>query len=139
VRRSFIYPPVYTFYKIIGEWYSVTGKLAPIYKKGNKTKVNSYSYHPVCLTSIVIKIFESIKRDTMSKYLYDNNLLSPNQHGSVPRRSCCTQLPHAFNDWTLSLDKNLSSDIVYFWFFKSFWQCSPYQTFVKAWSIWNHW
>ena len=40
---------------------------------GNKTKVNMYP--PVCLTSIVIKVFESILRDTMSKYLYDNNLL----------------------------------------------------------------
>ena len=77
-----------------------TGHITPIYKKGNKTKVNNY--RPVCLTSIVIKVFESIIRDTMSKYLYDNNLLSPNQHGFVPRRSCCTQLLHFFNDWTLS-------------------------------------
>ena len=65
-----------------------TGHITPIYKKGNKTKVNNYC--PVCLTSVVIKILESIVRDTSSKYLYDNNLLSPNQHGFVPRRSCCT-------------------------------------------------
>jgi len=46
----------------------------------------------------------------MSKYLYDNN---SNQHGFVPTRSCCTQLQHAFNDWALSLDKHLSTDVVY--------------------------
>jgi len=40
-----------------------TGHIKPVYKKGNKTKINNY--RPVCLTSIVIKAFESIIRDTM--------------------------------------------------------------------------
>ena len=52
--------------------------------------------------------------DTMFKYL---DLLSPNQHGSVPRRS---QLLNAFKDWTLSLDKHLSTDVVHFDFSKAF-------------------
>ena len=45
-------PPVYTFYKIIGKWYSVTRleNWSHKYKKGNKTKVNNYR-----LTTIVIK------------------------------------------------------------------------------------
>ena len=94
------------------------GYITPIYKKGNKTKVDNY--RPVCLTSIAIKIFESIIKDTLSNYLSDNNLLSPNQHGFVPRRSCCTQLLHALNDWTLSLDERLSTDVVYFDFSKAF-------------------
>ena len=72
------------------------------------------------MTSVVIKILESIIRDTSSKYLYDNNLLSPNQHGFVPRRSYCTQLLHAFNDWTQSLDERLITDVVYFDFSKAF-------------------
>ena len=94
------------------------GYITPIYKKGNKIKVNNY--HPVCLTSVVIKILESIIRDTLSNYLSDNNLLSPNQHGFIPRRSCCTQLLHALNNWTLSLDEHLSTDVVYFDFSKAF-------------------
>jgi len=36
-----------------------TGQITSIYKKGNKTWVTNY--RPVCLTSIVIKVFESIK------------------------------------------------------------------------------
>ena len=55
------------------------GYITPIYKKGNKTKVNNYC--PVCLTSVMIKILESIIRDNLSNYLSDNNLLSPIQHG----------------------------------------------------------
>ena len=68
----------------------------------------------------MIKGFENIMRDTMSKYLYDNNFLSPYHYGFVPRRSCCTQLHAFFNDWTLSLDKHLSTDVVYFDFSKAF-------------------
>ena len=94
------------------------GYITPIYKKGNKAKVNNY--RPVCLTSVVIKILESIIRDTLSNYLSDNNLLSPNQHGFIPRRSCCTQLLHDLNNWTLSLDEHLSTDVVYFDFSKAF-------------------
>jgi len=91
--------------------------ITPIYKKGNKTKVNNY--RPVCLTSVVIKLFESIIRVTLSKYLYDNKLLSPNQHEFVPRRSCCTQLLHALNDWTSSLDEHFPTDVIYFDFPKA--------------------
>jgi len=119
-----LWPPpslsIYNFYKetviLPQDW--KTGHITPIHKKGNKTKINNH--YLVCLTSIVIKVFESIIRDTMSKYLYDNNLyiLSPNQHGFVPRRSCCTQLLHVFNDWTLSLDGYLSIDVVYLIFQK---------------------
>jgi len=53
-----MYPLVNTFYKLLErgilpqDW--KTGHITPIYKKGNKTKVNNY--RPVCLTSIVIKV-----------------------------------------------------------------------------------
>jgi len=97
-----------------------TGHITPIYIKGNKTKVNNY--RPVCLISIVIKLFESIIRDAMSKYLYDNNLLSPNQHGFVPR----SHVAHSYYILGLSLDEHLSTDVVYFDFSKA-----PYQTFLK--------
>ena len=47
-------------------------------------------------------------------------MLSPNQHGFIPRRSCCTQLLHAINNWTISWDEHLSTDVVYFDFSKAF-------------------
>jgi len=47
-------------------------------------------------------------------------ILSPNQNEFVPRRSCYTQLLRAFNDWTLSLDEHLSTDVFYFDFSKAF-------------------
>ena len=89
------------------------GYITPIHKKGNKTKANNY--RPVCLTSVVIKIFESIVKDNVSTYLSVNNLLSPNQQGFVLKRSCCT-----LTDWTSSLNKHLSTAVVYFDFSKAF-------------------
>ena len=89
------------------DWKS--GHITPIYKMGNKTKVNNY--RPVCLTSIVIKILVSIIRDSLSTYLSDNNLVSSNQHGFILKRSCCTQLLYTLNDWTLSLDEHFSTGI----------------------------
>ena len=62
-----------------------TGYILPIFKKGNKTKVNNYC--PVCLTSVVIKLLESIVRDALFS---QNNLFSDSQHGFVPHRSCST-------------------------------------------------
>ena len=68
-----MYPPVYTFYKIIREWYSATrvenwSHNTHIQKRATKVRyVNNY--RPVCLTSIANKVFESNIRDTMSKYL----------------------------------------------------------------------
>ena len=50
----------------------------------------------------------------------DVDLLSSNQHGFIPRRSCCTQLLHALNNWTISWDEHLSADVVYFDFSKAF-------------------
>ena len=136
VCRSVVCPSVYPFKQILrssvlpDDW--KIGYITPIYKKGNKTKVNNY--RPVCLTSTVIKIFESIIKDTLSNYLSDNNLLSPNQHGFVPRRSCCTQLLHALNDWTLSLDEHLSTDVVYFDFSKAF---DSFPHTIETSNIWN--
>ena len=46
-------------------------------------------------------------------------MLYNNQHGFIPRRSCCTQL-RALNNWTLSLDEHLSTDVIYFDFSKAF-------------------
>jgi len=62
------------------------GHITPILKKGSKVKVNNY--HPVCLTSVIIKLLESIVKDVLLSHLYHYNLLSDQQHGFLPHRSC---------------------------------------------------
>ena len=68
--------------------------VTPIYKKGNRSKVENY--HPISLTSTIGKILESIIRDEIYQYLTANNLLVQNQHqhGFTSGKSCTTQLLH---------------------------------------------
>jgi len=92
--------------------------IIPIFKKGNKS--SPCNYHPVSLTSVVCKVFESIIRERMLDHLFDNKLMSLCQHGFLPRKSCTTQLLHALNDWTESLDRGNSVDVLYLDFKKAF-------------------
>ena len=70
-------------------------------------------------TNLKFNYVSFVIRDALSNYLSNNNLLTPNQHGFIPRRSCCTQLLHTLNNWTLSWDEYLSTDVVYFDFSKA--------------------
>jgi len=81
-------------------------------------KVNNY--RPVCLTSVIVKVLESIVKDSLLLHLFRHNILSDKQHGFIPHRSCCTQLLTALNDWTSALDQGFSTDVIYFDFSKAF-------------------
>ena len=93
--------------------------VTPIYKKkGDKS--NPGNYRPISLTSIVCKVMESIIRDDVMKHLNDNELLSCNQHGFVPKRSCVTNLLDIMDKWTDTLDTGAPVDAVYLDFAKAF-------------------
>ena len=76
---------------------------AHLKKKGDKTHPNDYS--PLSLTSIVCKVMESIVRDNLMSHLTATALLSDNQHGFWPGRSCPTNLLTALDNWTRCLDE----------------------------------
>jgi len=74
----------------------------------------------VCLTSVIIKLLESIVKDALLSHLYQYNFLSDKQHVFLPHRLCCTQLLCALNDWTSAMDQGFSTDVIYFDFSKAF-------------------
>ena len=92
--------------------------VTPVFKKGNQSCVDNY--RPISLTSPVIKIMESIVRDSILDHVTVNCLLSPTQHGFTVGKSCITQLLTAANYWTSSLESGNSVDILYFDFTKAF-------------------
>ena len=94
------------------------GHIIPIFKKGNKHKVENY--RPVCLTVICCKILESILRDSIMDYLTENSLITPEQHGFLIGRSTFTQLIETLEKWTSMLDHNDNIDILYCDFKKAF-------------------
>jgi len=95
--------------KLPADW--KVANIIPIYKKGNKS--SPCNYRPVSLTSVVCKVFESIIRERMLDHPFSNDLMSSCQHWFLPRKSCMTQLLHALNDWTESLDRGNSIDVFY--------------------------
>ena len=104
----------YSSGSIPSEW--KIAHVVPVHKKGSKTDVKNY--RPISLTSLVIKVMERIIRDElMSKC---NHLLDPRQHGFLPNKSCTTQMVEFCNSLSLSLNKNIRSDIIYLDFAKAF-------------------
>jgi Reverse transcriptase (RNA-dependent DNA polymerase). len=62
--------------------------LSPIFKSGDKSGVKNY--HPVCISSILPKLFENI----VSKSLYPalSSIINDQQHGFMGKRSTATNL-----------------------------------------------
>jgi hypothetical protein len=93
-------------------------RISPIFKKGNKTE--PCNYRPVSLTSVVCKILEKIVRKHIMYHLSVNNLLSNDQYGFRPHRSCALQLLHVMEDWTKFIEGSESWDSIYLDLAKAF-------------------
>ena len=52
--------------------------ITPIFKKGLRTQATNY--RPVSLTSQIVKILESIVKDSINKFVANNQMLTPHQH-----------------------------------------------------------
>ena len=89
-----------------------------IHKKCDCSSVRNY--RPISLTSPIVKILESIIKDSIQEHLISNNLILLNQHGFTAGRSCATQLLTAINYWTKTLEDGHSVDVLYFDFAKAF-------------------
>lgn len=82
-------------------------KVVPIYK--NKGGLNSITnYRPISILPIFSKIFESIAKHQLTKYLSDNNLLNPSQHGFLPGRNT----ESAILEFTEEISKALDNKVL---------------------------
>ena len=95
-----------------------TANVIPIFKKGSRKSPSNY--RPISLTFVTCKVFESLIRDAIMDYLLANRLLSKEQHGFMPGRSCVTQLLTALEGWTTVLQAEIPIDVVYLDFTKVF-------------------
>ena len=95
-----------------------TARVSALHKKGDRSLPSNY--RPVSLTSIVCKLLESIIRDNIESHLKSNNLLSDHQFGFREGRCCTSQLLHALDTWTTSLNNGLDTDIIFLDFAKAF-------------------
>ena len=63
---------------------------------------------------------ESVIKDSLIKHLYDNKLITKQQHGFLSKHSTCSQLLECVNDWSIALNVRNSVDVVYIDFCKAF-------------------
>jgi hypothetical protein len=80
-----------------------SANVSPIFKKGVKSCPSNY--RPVSLTSILCRVKERILRDEMVRYLITNKLISQDQHGFVPAKSCITNLIETMDIVTEALNR----------------------------------
>ena len=69
------------------------------------------NYRPISLLSIVSKLRERCILDKLITNLLE--LLSPKQHGFVPKKPCVTQLLTVLHDLGKTLDAGQESDFLY--------------------------
>jgi len=74
----------------------------------------------MCLRSVIVKVLESIVKDTLLLHFSQHNILFDKQYGFIPHRPCCTQFLSALNNWTSALDQGFSTDVIYFDFSNTF-------------------
>ena len=70
------------------EWKSA--HVIPIFKKGQKDLFENY--HPISLTSLLVKTLERLIYNRIFGFIESNNLLSSHQYGFRPGYSCTSQL-----------------------------------------------
>jgi len=102
--------------------------ITPVHKKGSKVVPGNYSL--VSLTSVIGKMMESMIRDSLVKYMMENNLFCDQQHGFVSGRSCVTQLLVTLELWTELLDSGAPIDVIY-WDFQKGFDTVPHQRLLR--------
>ncbi|PIO38702.1 hypothetical protein AB205_0138210, partial [Aquarana catesbeiana] len=95
-----------------------TANIVPIHKKGSK--VDAGNYRPVSLTSIVVKLLESLLKRRLIDHLKIHRLLDPKQHGFTEGRPCQTNMIEFFDYITNVLVQGGAVDIAYLDFSKAF-------------------
>ena len=73
------------------------GIVTPVFKKGDVTELENY--RPVTCLPAAAKLLEKVACQQTSKYMEDNNLLPPSQHGFRTSRSTMTALTEVQKQW----------------------------------------
>ena len=114
IPLSILFQKSYCSGVLPSEW--KLANIVPVHKKGSKS--DEQNYRPISLTSLVVKVLERIVRDNLMSKCSD--MLDGRQHGFLPEKSCSTQLIQFCDSLSLSLNKNIRSDVIYFDFAKAF-------------------
>lgn len=97
-------------------WLDAT--VSPVFKKGVTSQPENY--RPISLTCVCCRVMERIINKEMLDYLHCNRLITPAQHGFLKKHSTCSNLLESVRDWSVTLNRRLSVDVIYIDFRKAF-------------------
>jgi hypothetical protein len=106
---------------------TLKANIIPLYKKGNK--LDTTNYRPISLTSKVCKIMEGILKYEKMKFLTTNNLIIPQQHGFVNKKSCITNLLETLD--LITKAPRLNVDVLFMDFAEAFDSVAHLRLLVK--------
>ena len=81
--------------------------------KGSGSTQHPTNYRPVSLISAACKVMERCVKDAILKHLLDNSLISPHQHGFLPKKSTLTELLECLNHWISATEDGEHVDVMY--------------------------
>ncbi|XDV11150.1 hypothetical protein PO909_000166, partial [Leuciscus waleckii] len=93
-------------------------RVIPLHKGGDITDINNY--RPISIINSVTKIFEKLIFNQLSKYLNDQNVLSPHQSGFRSNFSTTTALLKFTNDILSASDSNMLTGAIFIDLTKAF-------------------
>ena len=105
--------------------------ICPIYK-GSGSRFLPENYRPVSLTSVVYKAMESIIKDDLIYHQSTEYLLSPFQHGFLPKRATLSASLSTSFDWLTSIKNHCHTHCVFFDLNKAFDSISHMKLLIKT-------
>ena len=72
--------------EVLDKW--KRANVSQTFKKGSSLERKNLS--PISLTSTIFKILKSLTRDKIIDYMQISKLITPKQHGFVPKKACLT-------------------------------------------------
>lgn len=104
--------------------------ITPIYKRKGPVNIPC-NYRPISLTSTSSKVFETIIKNELVRFLDTNSLITTNQHGFRKDKSTVTNLLDILNNFTEALDSRKVVHSAYLDFAKAFDTVSHEKLFHK--------
>jgi len=95
-----------------------TAVITPVFKKGSPS--DAQNYRPISLTCVACKLMECGVRAALLTHLSEQNIITPEQHGFLSRRSTVTNLLECSSDWNIAIDAGCGVDIIYLDYAKAF-------------------
>ena len=87
------------------------GKVAPVYKSGDKDDLNNYC--PISVLPTVARVFEKILYGEVYEYFTSNKLLGNEQFGFRMLHSTALALSKSSSNWWLNMDKGKMNSVVF--------------------------